>query len=245
MAKLASAATGAVSGAAAGSAFGPIGTGIGAVVGGLGGYFGANSGAKKDKNIQNSLQTPEQQNYLQNIFQQLGLNGQTGQNYGLSQGYLQKMLSGDQGAYDQWAQPYNTQFQEQTLPGIAERFAGLGGGLGGGALGSSGFAQALGGAATQHSSNLAGLYAQLQQQAAQQAMGQYNTLGNLGLNTRGFETQYQPGQIGLVGRVAEQGLQGLSSTFGKGIGNTISEKIASMMNPAKQQTTGTETAATQ
>lgn len=238
MSKIGSTATGAVSGATAGSAFGPVGTAIGAVVGGIGGYY-SGKGVKKDKNLQNTIQTPEQQQYLENIFRQLGISGQTGENYQSSQDYLQKMLSGDQGAYEQWAAPYNTQFNERILPGIEERYSGMGGGLGGGLGSSSGFGQAVGGAGAQYGSNLAQLYAQLQQNASQQAMGQYNTLGSLGLGTRGFETQYQPGQLGLVGNAVSGGLQGMSSSLGKGIGNTLSEKIANLMNP-KGPATGTD-----
>src|SRR6202158_4381572 len=130
----------------------------------------------KDKFKQLSNLTPEQQRGLSKIFEQMGLMGGEGGNYQQSQDYLSKMISGDPESYARWAAPYQTGFNEQTIRRPAERNAGMGGGLGGGALSSSGFGQALGGAATQFQSNLSGLYAQLQQQAAQQAMGQYNNL---------------------------------------------------------------------
>ncbi len=214
------AASGAASGAAAGSAVLPgWGTAIGAVAGGLSGLFG---GKQKDKFRQLTNLSPEQQQFQNMLLQNLQ-GGQAGQNYGGANDYISQMLSGSPEAYQRFAQPHITQFNEQVLPGIAERFAGLGGGLGGGATSSSGFGQALGGAATQFQSNLAGLYAQLQQQAANQAFNQYNTMGNLGLGTRGFENLYQPGQLGAGG----QFMAGLGENAGKGIGLGISQRIAS------------------
>ena len=144
---------------------------------------------------------PEQQGFLSQMLQQL-MGGGTQQNFQGATDYNSQMLSGSPEAYQRFAQPHMTQFQEQTIPRLAERFAGLGGGLGGGAMGSSGFAQALGGAGTQFQSNLAGLYAQLQQQAASQAFNQYNTMAGRGLGTQSFENVYQPGTGGILGGAA-------------------------------------------
>jgi hypothetical protein len=164
----------------------------------------------KDELIQAPTYTPEQQQALSSLLGQLGMGGGVGGNYSQSQNYLSRILSGDRGSFDQFAAPFRTEFQEQTVPRLAERFAGLGGGLGGGALGSSGFGQALGGAASQFQSNLSNLYAQMQQNAAQQAMGNYTNLANLGLGSRSFENLYQPGSTGLFG--------GLTSGFAGGAG---------------------------
>jgi hypothetical protein len=226
---------GAAAGAAGGSAFGPIGAAAGGLLGGIGGLFGR--GKTRDKNIQNPTITPGQSDALQRILEQLGMSGGAGGNYQKSQDYLGNMLSGDPGAYEQWAAPYKTQFNEQILPGIEERYSGLGGGLGGGLGSSSGFGQAVGGAASQYGSNLAQLYAQLRQQAAQQAMGQYNHLAGLGLGTRAVETQYQPGQLGLLGNAASGFLQGAGSSAGQGAGLSISQRIADLM---KGPATGTD-----
>jgi hypothetical protein len=246
MANYGSATSGALSGAATGASLGSfipgIGTAIGAagggILGGLAGLFGG--GAKKDKTRQFENLLPEQKNQLLNILQQMGaLQGPQG-SYGMAQNYLNDMISGSPEAYSRFAAPYETQFQEQTLPGIAERFAGLGGGLGGGALSSSGFAQALGGAGTQFRSNLAGLYAQLQQQAANQALGQYNNLASLGLGIRPFENAYQPGSTGFAGGAGAGLLQGIGAGIGQGFGTGLSGKIAAAMNnPNVGPTTGT------
>jgi len=65
------------------------------------------------------------------------------------------------------------QFQNEIMPGIAERFASRG------ALGSSGFGQSLSTAGAGLSNTLAQLKAGLQQQAGDKIMGQYqNYLGN-------------------------------------------------------------------
>jgi hypothetical protein len=185
----------------------------------------------KDKFKQLPTQNADQRNFLSNTFQQLGMNGQVGQNYNSANQYNQQMLSGDPNAYSQWAAPYETQFQEQTLPGLAERFAGLGGGMGGGVMGSSGFGQAIGGAATQFKSNLAGLYAQLQQQAAQNAMGQYNNLASGAMNTQTFQNAYQPGSTGALGGIA----QGVGQGFGQGAGLSLGNSFTGLFNSGQQQ----------
>lgn len=225
-----SAGAGAISGATTGAALGgPWGAVAGGVLGGVGGLF--DKSAKKDQFKQISTQTPEQQKFLASIFPQLQ-GGPAGQNYGLSQDYLHMMMSGDPQAYQNWAAPYQTQFEQQTIPMLAERFAGMGGGLGGGVMGSSGFGQAIGGAGAQFQSNLAGIYAQLQQQAAQQAISNYFNLANMGLNTRAFETGYQPGSTGMFGNIAS----GIAGGIGQGAGLSMGNQFQNMFNktPAPQ-----------
>lgn len=166
-----------------------------------------------------------QQGLLSSLLQMLQGQQGAGGNYAQSQDYLGRMISGSGEDYERFAAPFKTQFEQQTLPGIAERFAGLGGGMGGGTMGSSGFAQALGGAGTQFQSNLANLYAQIQQQAAGQAMGQFNNLAGMGLGTKSFENVYQPGSTGALGGMLSGLGQGLGMGAGMGMGT-------SMMGPA-------------
>ena len=193
---------------------------------GLAGLFGI--GQKKDKFHQLPTLNKQQQGGLSGLFGQL--QGGVGQNYGAATDYLSQMLSGSPEAYNRFAAPYRTEFQEQTIPRLAERFAGIGGGLGGGALGSSGFGQAIGGAANQFQSNLANLYAQLQQQAAQSAMGQYGGLLGMGLNTRAFENLYQPGSTGLAGGI----LGGMGQGFGQGAGLNFGNQFQNWFNRNNQ-----------
>lgn len=175
----------------------------------------------KDQFKQMPTMNPQQQQALSSLLEQLGMMGGQGGSYSGAQDYLSKILGGDQGSFEQFAAPYKTQFQEQTLPTIAERFAGLGGPQGGGALSSSGFGQALGGAGAQFQSGLAGLYAQLQQHAAQQAFGQHNALAGLGLGARPFENTYQPGSTGVLGGLLSGFGQGIGSSAGMGLGGGL------------------------
>jgi hypothetical protein len=231
MANWAGGAAGAGSGALTGfGVAGAPGAVAGGIIGGLGGLFSGN----KDKNKQISTLTPEQQGYLQNIFQQLQQDG-AGQNYGQANDYLSKILGGDQQSFEQFAAPYRTQFQEQTIPRLSERFSGLGGGLGGGVGSSSGFGQAIGGAASQFNSNLAGLYAQLQQHAAQQAFGQYNTLAGYGLGTQAFQPAYQPGNLGFGGTALSGIFEGVGKGVGQSAGNSLSSRFAEMFSKKPDQ----------
>lgn len=179
----------------------------------------------EDKNMQLPTMTGGQQGQLSNVLGQVGPGGQTGQNYAASQDYLSKILSGDKDAYNMFAAPYLQNFEQQIVPRIAERFAGLGGGLGGGAMGSSGFGQALGGAGAGLQSQLAGLFSNLQNQASQQATGQYNQLSNMGLGARSFENLYQPGSTGLFGGAAS----GLSQGAGQAGGMAMMMKLLPLL----------------
>ena len=108
--------------------------------------------------------TKEQQAFGQNLIQQLMQMQQPGGGFNQAQNYYSGILGqqGGQGeAYKQFSDPYMQQFNEQILPGIAERFAGAG------ALSSSGFGQSLGGAASGLQSQLAQLFSSLQNNAAQ------------------------------------------------------------------------------
>jgi hypothetical protein len=169
----------------------------------------------KDKFKQLPTLDPSQQQALQGILGQLGSMGGQGGAYSGAQNYLSGLLSGDPQAFAQFEAPYRQEFEQKTLPGIAERFAGLN--PMGGALSSSGFGQALGGAGAQLQAQLAGLHGALRQGAAGQALGQFNQLANLGLGTRSFENIYQPGSSGFLGGVG----QGLGQGFGEAGGSAL------------------------
>ena len=175
-----------------------------------------------DKFSKQSTLDPSQQQFLQQMLSQLGGGGGVGQNFGQANDFLSRILSNDPSTIAQFEAPYRQQFEQQTLPGIAERFAGanpMGGGLS-----SSGFGQALGGAGAQLQAQLAGLRGQHQQGASQQAMNQYNQLGQLGLGTRSFENVFQPGSGGLLGGA----LSGLGSGLGMGMGLGMGGGIGGM-----------------
>jgi hypothetical protein len=138
---------------------------------------------------------------------------QPGGGYNQAQQYHQGILGGgqgDQGAYQNFASPYLQQFQEQILPGIAERFAGQG------ALSSSGFGQALGGAATGLQSQLAQLFSSLQQQSAGQQYGQFNNMAGMGLGYQPFAYMQNPGSEGLIPGALKSFASGFGQAFGGG-----------------------------
>lgn len=136
--------------------------------------------------------TPEQQQFGQDLISQLMQMMQSGGSYGQSQDYLGGLFGQD--AFNQFAQPYNQQFEQQVLPGIAERFAGFGNSSG--ALSSSGFGQALSGGASDFQSKLAQLFSQLQMQGANQLGNQFNQQAQLGLGYQPFAYHQKQGSTG-------------------------------------------------
>jgi hypothetical protein len=105
------------------------------------------------------------------------------------QGYLQNLLQGGPQATSAFEAPYLREFQQRTIPALAERFAGLGSG----ALSSSAFQQALGSAGAGLQEQLAALRSGLQMQALPQALGfaQQPIANRLGFTQLGLGTQAQ------------------------------------------------------
>lgn len=163
--------------------------------------------------------TQEQEDLHNNIINQANQFQAPGGGYDLAQNYYNNLLGGDQQeAFNQFSQPYLQQYQEQIIPQIAERFAG------GGALSSSGFGQALGGAASGLQAQLAQLFSQLQSQAAGQQYNQYNQLSQQGLNYQPFAYQQQQGSGGFLPSLAGS----LTSSLGGPIVNAIGGGINSL-----------------
>lgn len=170
----------------------------GLAAGGLG--LGAATGNKKfgqglldfllgsDKFKRTDAFTPEQMNVFRQQGDMLGGSGAYGQAFQ----NLQALLDPTDEGYDRFTEPYMQQFQQQILPGIAEKYAGMG------ALGSSGFGQALGAAGSQLQTGLAGLKAQLQRQAGQDIFGQYQ--GFLGQQP---QYAYREQNQGMAGPLAQ------------------------------------------
>jgi hypothetical protein len=169
--------------------------------------------------------TKQQSNFLQQLLSQLtGQSSDIGQNPLFQQGsnYLQQLLSGSPESSAAFEAPAMRQFNEQIIPGIAERFSGLGAG----AQSSSAFQQALGQAGAGLSENLQALRSGLQMQGAQQGL-QYaqqpisnlQGFGSLGLGTqtKGFMPKQQP--------FWQQLLAGLSGGAGQAAGNIFGSKL--------------------
>lgn len=169
---------------------------LGAIGGGLG--LGALFHKKTRNNLSDFLLGSDKFKQ-QNAFspQQMGLHqgmGGTLQNsgaYGQAFGNLQNMLDPSDEGYDRFTQPYMDQFNEQTLPMLAERFAGRG------ALSSSAFGQSLSSAGAGLQNSLASLKAGLQQKAGNDIFGQYENF----LGQKPYYNYHQQNQ-GLLGPLA-------------------------------------------
>jgi hypothetical protein len=148
--------------------------------------------------------TAQQKALHNNILSQAMGMTQGGGGYQNAQDYYNSLFQPGNQAYENFAAPFMNQFQEQTLPRIAEQFAGAG------ALSSSGFGQALGGAASGLQAQLAQLFASLQSDAARQQTNQFNQLSQTGLNYQPFAYQNIPGSQGMLGPA----LAGIGSAFG-------------------------------
>lgn len=154
--------TGGLTGAQVGGPFGAL---VGGGVGALTGFLNTDNDLKKTE-----VKSPEQQRLFQQLYNMLN-NGPLAQGYESSLNYQRDLMNPNSAAVQQFTQPYMNQFNQQTVPQLAERFAGLGA-MGGG-LSSSGFGQSLSSAGANLQAQLAALKAGLGQQAAGQLMNQY------------------------------------------------------------------------
>jgi len=175
------------------------------LVGLLGGLGGAASGAaskgqggsfwtgSKGGYDQVSRMTPQQQQMFGDMLQ--GLGGAQGS--GME--WINDILSGDPEAFNKFEAPMKRQFEQETVPGIAERFAGLGSH---GAQSSSAMQQTMGQAGRELTENLAALRGNLQQNALSQLQG---LMGQAYQPT--FESTYRQPTGGFLGGLG-QGLAG-------------------------------------
>jgi hypothetical protein len=109
------------------------------------------------------------------------------------------MLTKEPQSYEDFSSPYLQEFQEKILPMIAEKYAGSG------ALSSSGFGQAVGGAGAGLQSQLAKLYSDLQLsweeqrgQASGRIQNQFQNLTGIGLNYEPFAYHEKQGTQGFA-----------------------------------------------
>jgi hypothetical protein len=170
--------------------------------------FGQSSKTKKKE-----LYTPEQMQFLRQLIGSLG----GGEGGGGFLDYYKNLLGGEggQGDFEAFAEPYRQQFQNETIPMLAERFAGIGGGQGGGmsgALSSSGFGQSLSSAGSNFNAQLAQLYAGLRQQAAGQMAG----LAGTALGAQPYYLKQRQASPGLLQSALSSFAQGAGSAIGGG-----------------------------
>lgn len=129
--------------------------------------------------------TPEQQALLKQLLGGLGGPMEAGI------GNLMKILQGGDAAFKEYEAPMMRKFNEEIIPGIGERFAGMGAG----AQSSSAFPQALSQASGSLTEALAAQRAGLQNQALSQLQG----LLGMGLNAHPFQYAQSGGGGGLFG----------------------------------------------
>lgn len=167
---------------------------------------------KSDKTKSLNVLTPEQKRALSEYFSQ-GIDKTP--LYSSGSNYLQGLLSNSPDAFSAFEAPYLQNFEQNIIPSIAERFAGMG--TGAGASSSSALYNSLAQAGRSLQTDLAGLRSGLQMQALPQALGyaqQPYSNKLAGIGTRSFENMYQPGNTGLIGGIAS----GLSGGIGTGLG---------------------------
>jgi hypothetical protein len=187
------------------------------------GYSSISTLDKGQKNVLNQLMQQ-----LSQMFRGGGADIQQNPLYQSGASYLQNLLSGSPESTSAFEAPYLRQFNEQIVPGLAERFAGMGAG----AQSSSAFRNALGSASSGLQENLAALRAGLQGQAsdqalqyAQQPFANLSGLAGLGLGTQtkafmpkqqSFWQQLLTSGAGGVGQGVGSlgGMWGLSKLFG-------------------------------
>ena len=125
-------------------------------------------------------------------------------------------LFNDPNFFNAFEAPLQRQFQEQTVPDLANRFASMGSG---GALGSTGFRNQLAREGSNLSTNIAALRGGLQQQGVNQSL-QYaqqpfsNLMSLYQQALQPTQNVYQPPSPGLFGGLAAPFAQGAANIFG-------------------------------
>lgn len=161
------------------------------VIGGL--FSGGGDKLKKIKNFD-----PGQQKFFDQYKQQ-AMDSQGGMSNIM--GLLQSMLDPNSEFFKNFENQQMNQFNEQTIPNLAERFAGADP-MGGGLM-NSGFGQALSGASAGLQSNLAAGKSSMIMNALQQLMNQYNTQAQTVLSAKPFDYVNKQGGGGFGGGMAQ------------------------------------------
>ena len=169
---------------------------------------------------------PEQEPLYQQAVN-AGLNPGAGGAFGTAADYYKNNLSDNPADMQAFAAPEVRRFNEETIPGISEQFAGMGAG----GLSSSGFQNAAVNAGTDLSERLGSIRANLRQQSAQ---GLQN-IGQTGLNSYSNNMVTQPGSEGFLSQIAPAVGNAISSFAGgyaKSLGNSFGgNKVGANSSP--------------
>ena len=191
---------------------------IPSILSAIGGLTGSNA-------KQGSTYTKGQRNTIDDVLESIrGMRGGAqditqNQNYQTGQDWLQSMFNDPQ-FFDKFEAPLQRQFQEQTVPELANRFAGMGSG---GSTGSTGFRNQLAREGSNLSTNLGALRGGMQQQAipqlAQYAQQPFSNLMNLYQQAlQPTMNQYTPASSGFGGNIGASMFSGLAQGYGQQFG---------------------------
>jgi hypothetical protein len=188
------------------------------VVGGLTGEKGG-AGSTYNKNQLSGLDK-----VLNDV---MGMRGQgqnditQNQNFQGGQNWLNDLFGNDQNFFDKFEAPIKRQFEEQTIPNLANQFASMGSG---GSQGSTAFRNQLGREGSNLSTNLAALRGGMQQQGVGQSL-QYaqqpvqNYMQMLQQALQPTQNTYQGPSQGIMGGMAAPFAQGAANYWGGQGGN--------------------------
>lgn len=172
-----------------------------------------------------STYNPNQLGLIDNLISQIkGGNKDITQNQNYQQG--QNWLSGlfsDPDFFKNFEAPLQRQFQEQTVPDLANRFASMGSG---GAMGSTGFRNQLAREGSNLSTNIAALRGGMQQQGVNQALqyGQQpiqNMMQMLQSALQPTQNVYQGPTAGPLGNIMSSLAGGAAQGFGQNWGQNM------------------------
>lgn len=169
--------------------------------------------------------TPGQQGISNQLIQAMQSQGAGGA-YGTVADYYRDLLSNDPQALDQMVAPEMRRFNEQTIPDLAEQYAGMGSG----GLSSSGFQNASVNAGTDLAERIAAIRAGLREQGA---------AGLAGLGSQSMQPTmtpiHRPATEGFGGALLNAGATGLGTALagplGGMLGGLASQFTQSMFKP--------------
>lgn len=191
-------------------------------------------GLTGDKAKQSSTYTKGQRSAIDDVLQSIKGMKSGAQDITQQPGYQQgqewlSALFNDPEFFNKFEAPLQRQFQEQTVPDLANRFASMGSG---GALGSTGFRNQLAREGSNLSTNIAALRGGMQQQAIPQLLGYSqqpfsNLMSLYGTALQPTQNQYLPATPGFGGNIGASMFGGLAQGYGQSLG----QKFAGQ-NPA-------------
>lgn len=175
------------------------------------GFFDFFTGTPEKREQLSSLTSSQMRN--QKMLEKAAAQRGAGGAFGTTADYYRDLLSNENADLSAFTAPEMRRFREQTIPDIAEQFAGMGAG----GLSSSGFRNAAVGAGADLSERLGAIRAQLRQQGAQGLM-------NIGIQSLVPHAEWQttqPGSEGLLSSIAPAAGKAIGAAFGSPIGSAI------------------------